>query len=130
MPEQCFLRWRRQYGDVFTFWMGEFPIVFVADYAKIMETFHKDGETYAGRFIFEELDLLLKGEFEMGEKLRIKMHLGGTFGVIFTEGDHWREQRRFTLHILREFGLGKNLMQEKVSFQFGHYLHMGFSGFE
>jgi hypothetical protein len=34
--------------------------------------------------------------------------------VIFTEGDLWREQRRFVLHQLREFGLGKNLMQERV----------------
>jgi hypothetical protein len=42
--------------------------------------------------------------------------LGGKYGVIFTDGEIWRDQRRFALHVLRNFGLGKNLMQERVSF--------------
>lgn len=36
-------------------------------------------------------------------------------GVLFTEGEVWRDQRRFALHVLRDFGMGKNIMQEKVS---------------
>lgn len=98
-PEHCFLRWRRQYGDVFTMWMGEVPVVCVADYAKIMETFQKDGDTYAGRYNNNALERMLRG---------------GIFGVIFTEGNLWREQRRFALHIFRDFGVGKNLMQNKI----------------
>ena len=39
---------------------------------------------------------------------------GGTGGVIMMEGELWREHRRFAIHILRDFGLGKNLMQERV----------------
>ncbi|KAH7716430.1 Protein CYP-33C9 [Aphelenchoides avenae] len=35
-------------------------------------------------------------------------------GVVFTEGDLWREHRRFALHVLRDFGLSKDLMQERV----------------
>lgn len=40
--------------------------------------------------------------------------LGGTYGVMFTEGELWKDQRRFALHVLRNFGMGKNVMQEKV----------------
>lgn len=39
---------------------------------------------------------------------------GGYGGVIFSEGDLWREMRRFSLTVLRDFGLGKNVMQERV----------------
>ncbi|CAK5087052.1 unnamed protein product [Meloidogyne enterolobii] len=99
MPEQCFLRWRRKYGNIFTIWFGEQPQVCVAEYNKIIETFQKDGEAYSGRFGFEEFDKLVRG---------------GTYGVIMTEGELWRGQRRFALQIFRDFGLGKNLMQDKI----------------
>lgn len=36
-------------------------------------------------------------------------------GVIFIEGDFWRDQRRFSLQVLRDFGLGRNIFQEQVS---------------
>ncbi|KAL3109350.1 hypothetical protein niasHT_015195 [Heterodera trifolii] len=98
-PEQLFLVWRRQYGDVFTVWMGEQPVVCVVDYAKIMAHFQRDGDAFAGR--------LVHSEFEKA------MH-GGVYGLIFTEGDLWREQRRFTLRVLREFGLSKELMQRRI----------------
>uniref|UniRef100_A0A915ME90 Cytochrome P450 n=1 Tax=Meloidogyne javanica TaxID=6303 RepID=A0A915ME90_MELJA len=99
MPEQCFLRWRRKYGNIFTIWLGEQPTVCVAEYNKIIETFQKDGETYSGRFRFEEFNKLIKGI---------------SYGLVMTDGELWRGQRRFALQIFRDFGLGKNLMQDKV----------------
>ncbi|KAI6239891.1 Cytochrome P450 33C9 [Aphelenchoides fujianensis] len=97
--EGPYRRWKEQYGAVSTYWMGATPIVSIGDYQTIMDTFQKDGETYAGRYAFKEFDVLVRG---------------GDYGVIFTEGDMWREQRRFALQVLRDFGLGKNLMQERV----------------
>lgn len=35
-------------------------------------------------------------------------------GVIFTEGQPWIDQRRFAIKFLRDFGLGKNEMQNRV----------------
>uniref|UniRef100_A0A914LVD3 Unspecific monooxygenase n=1 Tax=Meloidogyne incognita TaxID=6306 RepID=A0A914LVD3_MELIC len=99
MPEQCFLRWRRKYGNIFTIWLGEQPTVCVAEYNKIIETFQKDGETYSGRFKFEEFNKLVKGI---------------SCGLVMTDGELWRGQRRFALQIFRDFGLGKNLMQDKI----------------
>ncbi|KAH7715419.1 cytochrome P450 family protein, partial [Aphelenchoides avenae] len=60
--------------------------------------FQKDSETYAGRENNESMDKFLRG---------------GTTGVVFVEGEQWRDQRRFTLHVLRDFGMGKGIMQEQ-----------------
>jgi hypothetical protein len=35
-------------------------------------------------------------------------------GVIFTSGEKWQEQRKVALEILREFGLGTNILAEKI----------------
>jgi hypothetical protein len=35
-------------------------------------------------------------------------------GVIFSSGHVWHEQRKVALEILREFGLGKNILAEKI----------------
>uniref|UniRef100_A0A1I7XLK2 Unspecific monooxygenase n=1 Tax=Heterorhabditis bacteriophora TaxID=37862 RepID=A0A1I7XLK2_HETBA len=39
---------------------------------------------------------------------------GGTYGVIDTVGETWREHRRFALHQFKNFGLGKNIMEQKI----------------
>ncbi|KAI6222259.1 Cytochrome P450-33C9 [Aphelenchoides besseyi] len=97
--EAPYRRWKEKYGPVYTYWMGSIPIVAVAEYNTMVETFQKDGETYSGRYAFKEFDALVRG---------------GDYGVIFTEGDVWKEQRRYALQVLRDFGLGKNLMQERI----------------
>jgi hypothetical protein len=43
--------------------------------------------------------------------------LEGKKGVVNSDGELWRDQRRFALHVFRNFGLGKNLMQERVIFK-------------
>ena len=35
-------------------------------------------------------------------------------GVIQIDGPIWQEHRRFALHTFRDFGVGKNVMQERV----------------
>lgn len=40
----------------------------------------------------------------------------GTYGLVLTSGDLWSEQRKFTMNVLRKFGIGTNLMQEKVKY--------------
>ncbi|KAI6242362.1 Cytochrome P450-33C9 [Aphelenchoides fujianensis] len=91
--------WHRQYGDVFTLWMGKEPMVVVADHQLMVDAFVKDGEAYVGRGVESDFQHAIRG---------------GPYGIILGEGDSWREQRRFALHVLRDFGLGKNLMQEKI----------------
>ncbi|KAK6051527.1 hypothetical protein COOONC_10967 [Cooperia oncophora] len=34
-------------------------------------------------------------------------------GIVFSQGELWKEQRRVSLHILRDFGMGKSAMEEQ-----------------
>uniref|UniRef100_A0A914VK46 Cytochrome P450 n=1 Tax=Plectus sambesii TaxID=2011161 RepID=A0A914VK46_9BILA len=95
----CHTKWHKEYNGVYTYWIGTLPIVSVSDYQLMQETFVKDGDTYTGRKRFD----WLSDEFR-----------GGNYGVIETDGPMWREQRRFSLHTLRDFGFGRNIMEEKI----------------
>jgi cytochrome P450 family 33 len=97
--EDKFLEWKQKYGPVYTFVSGFIVIVTVNDYDMIQEMFIKDGDTYSNRFKFKEFTDLTRG---------------GDYGVIGTDGPLWREQRRFALKTLRDFGLAKNQMQERI----------------
>uniref|UniRef100_A0A914P187 Cytochrome P450 n=1 Tax=Panagrolaimus davidi TaxID=227884 RepID=A0A914P187_9BILA len=97
--ENFFTDIKNKYGDIHTFWLGESPVVSINDVPTILETFIKDGDTFAGR---------------PTNMLVTDMTRHGRNGLIFTDGPIWREHRRFALHVLRDFGMGKNLMQERV----------------
>ncbi|KAI1705037.1 cytochrome p450 domain-containing protein [Ditylenchus destructor] len=96
----AFLQWQKQYGPVYTYWMAEQPIVAITDYKTIKETFIQDGDSYAGRnFFTEHLTNVRDGDLN---------------GVGSIEGEGWRENRRFALQALREFGMGKSEMESKI----------------
>lgn len=98
--EDIQLEWSKKYGGVYTFWIGVRPIVAISDYKLIVDTFQREGDAFNGRAQETEYITLIKG---------------GVFGVISVEGDIWRDQRRFSLRVLRDFGLGKNVLQEQAS---------------
>ncbi|EGT54930.1 hypothetical protein CAEBREN_30586 [Caenorhabditis brenneri] len=89
---------RKKYGGVFTFWMANLPMVFVTDWKLIKQHLIKDGGNFVGR-----------PEFPISMEIR-----KGAYGILESYGPRWVQARRFTLHILRDFGLGKNLMEQKV----------------
>uniref|UniRef100_A0A183C3I7 Cytochrome P450 n=1 Tax=Globodera pallida TaxID=36090 RepID=A0A183C3I7_GLOPA len=97
--EDLFLEWRHKFGNIFTFWLGETPIVCIAEYGKMVEHYQRGGEPFSGRHAIESYEKIIRG---------------GILGVLQTEGDIWRELRRFTLHVFRDFGVGKNLQQERI----------------
>ena len=36
-------------------------------------------------------------------------------GIVFSHGDHWREQRRFAVRTLKDFGVGKSFLQTDIN---------------
>ena len=43
-------------------------------------------------------------------------------GVIFAEGEVWKEHRRFVMQCFRDFGVGKNIMEEKIIEEVEHLI--------
>ncbi|PIO63444.1 hypothetical protein TELCIR_14954 [Teladorsagia circumcincta] len=93
-----FAKLTKEYGSIFTIYMPK-PHVVITDFEGVKEALVKKGDDFIGRSgIFPDT---VFQNVENG-------------GVIFSQGENWREQRRASLHILRDFGMGKNLMEEQV----------------
>ncbi|CAD5230311.1 unnamed protein product [Bursaphelenchus okinawaensis] len=97
--ETKFIEWSQKYGTTFTYWLGEMPVVAVCDYNDMQEYFVKNSDIFSNRFVNERT---------------MKMMKGGQYGIISGNGGPWREHRRFALKVLRDFGLGKNKMEERI----------------
>ncbi|CAJ0582952.1 unnamed protein product, partial [Mesorhabditis spiculigera] len=86
------------HGPIFTIFIPR-PLVIIMDYELIKQAFTTKGEEFAGR----------SGMFP-----DILFQSTKNGGVIFSEGNMWRENRRVSIQILRDFGMGRNLMEELV----------------
>ncbi|XP_012520579.1 PREDICTED: cytochrome P450 2C18-like [Propithecus coquereli] len=73
------------------------PIVVLHGYEAVKEALIDHGEEFSGRGFFPINERASKG-----------------LGIIFSNGNRWKEIRRFTLMTLRNFGMGKRSIEERV----------------
>ncbi|XP_062071352.1 cytochrome P450 2C1-like isoform X1 [Lepus europaeus] len=85
------------YGPVFTVYLGTRPTVVICGYDAVKEALVDLGEEFSGRNFFP---VTAKARKE--------------FGIIFSNGKRWKETRRFSLMTLRNFGVGKRSIEERV----------------
>ncbi|KAG3264461.1 cytochrome P450 2C5-like, transcript variant X4 [Ictidomys tridecemlineatus] len=85
------------YGPVFTLYLGMKPIVVLHGYEAVKEALVDHGEEFAGR---DSIPIL---------KRRKK-----NIGIVFSNGKTWKEIRRFSLMTLRNFGMGKRSIEDRV----------------
>ena len=58
----AFARWTREFGPVFTVWLGQEPVVVVTDFRLMKETFAgRDADVFAGRYFLTEIAKVLTG---------------------------------------------------------------------
>ncbi|KAL8615097.1 hypothetical protein ACOMHN_009173 [Nucella lapillus] len=104
-PRPQFWTWRRQYGDVFSLYMGGRLVVVLASYSAIREAL----VTFAD--VFSDRPVVVLGEATSANE-----------GVVSTSGQVWKEQRKASLEILRQMGMGKNVLAEKIQEEIIHYI--------
>ncbi|XP_046565213.1 cytochrome P450 2J1-like [Haliotis rubra] len=104
-PRITFKKLRQQYGDIFCVYIFHKPLIVLNGYSTLKDAIVKNADVFSDRPHSLLNDFLAKRK-----------------GLIATSGDLWREQRRFTLNTLREFGAGRNIMEDKIHEEISQFL--------
>ncbi len=43
-------------------------------------------------------------------------------GIVSTQGDLWKDSRRFAHTVLRDFGMGKSIIEERIHEELVHFI--------
>ncbi|GMR47484.1 hypothetical protein PMAYCL1PPCAC_17679, partial [Pristionchus mayeri] len=92
--EEC----HSKFGDVFTVWTPR-PMVVIMEYEHIREALIKNGDAFLGR------------NHGFPECTTMVIPNGG---ITFAEGESWARQRKASVAILKQFGMGGGLMENHV----------------
>ncbi|KAM3930503.1 cytochrome P450 2K1-like [Leptodactylus fuscus] len=97
-PQETYFKLAEKYGPVFTFHMGPKKMVVLAGYETVK-------------------DALVNHAEEFGERAGVKMFqsMDKGMGILFSQGENWKAMRRFTISTLRDFGMGKSTIEEKIA---------------
>ncbi|XP_049642463.1 cytochrome P450 2B11-like [Suncus etruscus] len=94
---KSFLKIREQYGDVFTVYLGPRPVVMLCGTETIREALVDQADAFSGR-----------------GKISVVEPVTKEYGMIFANGERWKILRRFSLITLRNFGMGKQSVEERI----------------
>ncbi|KAJ8362802.1 hypothetical protein SKAU_G00116330 [Synaphobranchus kaupii] len=93
----CLCEMSKKYGSVFTVYFGPRKMVVLVGYKTVKQAL----VDYAKEFGELDIQPIFRETF--------KGH-----GVVFANGNSWKEMRRFSLSNLREFGMGRRRSEEKI----------------
>ncbi|XP_067651955.1 cytochrome P450 2U1-like [Haliotis asinina] len=104
-PRITFKKLRHQYGDIFSVYLFNKPVIVLNGYSTLKDAIVKNADVFSDRPYSMINDFISKGK-----------GLAGTSGAV------WREQRRFAVTTLKEFGAGRNIMEEKIHEEVSQFL--------
>ncbi|XP_076471536.1 cytochrome P450 2U1-like isoform X2 [Babylonia areolata] len=104
-PRAQFRAWRQAHGDVFGLYMGGRPMVVLSGQHVLREALVRQADVFSHRPDPSVFDLVTKSK-----------------GVGESSGPVWKVQRKITLEALRNLGMGKNLMAEKLHEEISEFL--------
>ncbi|XP_040204257.1 cytochrome P450 2K6-like [Rana temporaria] len=103
-PNETFMKLSKQYGSVFSIQMGGVKMVVLSGYETVKNALVDYADEFAERPHIPMFEDMNKG-----------------FGVPFSHGENWRIMRRFTLRKLRDFGMGKKTIEDRIVEECGFF---------
>ncbi|XP_037533656.1 cytochrome P450 2F3 [Nematolebias whitei] len=102
-PFKSFVEFSKSYGPVMTLQLGWQRTVVLTGFDTVKEALVDQAEDFTGRAPVPFLHRATRG-----------------FGLGISNGDRWRQLRRFTLTTLRDFGMGRKGMEEWIQEESRH----------
>ncbi|XP_043536595.1 uncharacterized protein LOC122542683 [Chiloscyllium plagiosum] len=96
-PHKSLIKLSKQYGPVFTLWFGGTPVVVLCGFETLKEGLIERGYDFSGRYLLPILKKVSDG-----------------YGIAFSNGERWKQLRRFSLSTLKNFGMGKRSIEERI----------------
>ncbi|XP_077345187.1 cytochrome P450 2K4-like isoform X1 [Lithobates pipiens] len=96
-PYRTFLELAKKYGSVFSVQIGTQKMVILCGYETVKDALINHAEEFSERPYIPIFQDVTKGH-----------------GIIFSHGDNWKVMRRFALSTLRDFGMGKKTLENKI----------------
>ncbi|XP_046891863.1 cytochrome P450 2F5-like [Hypomesus transpacificus] len=103
VPFKSFLKWSESYGPVITVYLGPQRVVVLVGYEAVKEALVDQTDDFTGRGPIPFLFKATRG-----------------YGLAISNGERWRQLRRFTLTTLRDFGMGRKGMEQWIQEESQH----------
>ncbi|XP_056419927.1 cytochrome P450 2B4-like isoform X2 [Hyla sarda] len=97
-PQKSFMELSKKYGTVFSVHLGTQKFVILCGYDTIKDALINHAEEFSGR-----------------PRTAMTSKTSEGYGVIFANGENWKVMRRFTLSTLRDYGMGKKSIEDKIT---------------
>ncbi|XP_041346850.1 cytochrome P450 2J4-like [Gigantopelta aegis] len=96
-PIKSFQKMRKQYGDVFSVYIGNRLVVVINGLENLKEAFVIKGDVFTAR-----------------PNTYVQDIVAGNKGIFFSNGSIWKEQRKFAVATLRHLGMGRNILEANI----------------
>ncbi|XP_072286991.1 cytochrome P450 2B11-like [Pyxicephalus adspersus] len=88
---------REKYGDIYTVYLGPRRVIVLCGYEAVKEALVDQGDVFGMRGRMPSVEQYFKGH-----------------GIGLSNGECWKQIRRFSVQTLRMFGMGKRSIEERV----------------